>query len=110
MFESQEQKDPPNIFRWIIRIFYLSVVSFVAIATLLIYLFPGTTLEERRGRGINGMGGLLLMVSMALAAPLIPNVLWKLFVKRELPGFWGIVFLVAAFPLISMFVIGIIFH
>ena len=50
------------------------------------------------------------MLSMALAAPLIPFILWKLFVKRELPGFWGIAFLVAAFPLISMFVIGILFR
>jgi len=107
MLESEE-KDGPSIFQCILRGFYLSIASFFAISSLLIDLFPGTTLEERRYRGINGLGGLILMASMALAALLLPYFPWKIFVKKELPGFWAIAFLVAASPLLLMFLIGLI--
>jgi magnesium-transporting ATPase (P-type) len=105
-----EHNDRPSIFRWVVRGFYLLIASFFAIVSLWVDLFPGTTLEERRFRGINGIGGLVLMASMVWAAPLIPYVLWKLFVKRKLPGFWGIAFLVAASPLLLMFLLGIILY
>ena len=91
-----------------IRGLYLTTVSVLAICSFLIDLFPGTTREEIRYRGINGLGGLALMASMALAAPLIPYLFWKLFVRRDIPIFWGIAFLIAASPLILMFLFGIL--
>ncbi len=104
MFETV-QKDYPITIGLTLRGFYLTVVSALAICAFLIDLFPGTARDEIRYRGIKGLGGLALMASMALAAPLIPYLFWRIFVKREVPIFWGISFLIAV---ILMFLFGII--
>ena len=109
MFES-EQKDHPSILGWILSGGYLLVATVLAVCNLLIYLFPGDSREEIRLRGINGLGGLLLMASMLVTAPLVPYLLWKFFVRRTLPKFWTIVFLLASSPLWIMFLFGIVFR
>src|SRR4051812_34581 len=109
MFGNPEAKGGPSILGLILRGSYLTIGGVLGIASLLIALFPGTTRDEIRYRGINGMGGLILMASLVLATPLVPYVFWKL-VTRKRSIFWGIALLVAGSPWLMLFVFGILGH
>ena len=102
MFELIE-KDNSSIFRLTIRIAYIFFAVAVDLGVLYVAIFPGSTKDERFARFLTG--ALLLMVSLILAIPVLPYVVWK-FVKHEPPKFWTIAFVIAIFPILLMIIEG----
>lgn len=103
MFETIES-DRPGLLQIAIRIVYLLLTVALDLSILYVAIFPGTTTDEMKGRGMTGM--LLMMMSLIFVLPVVPYVVWKL-VKRERPIFWGVALVIAAMP-IAVFVGGIV--
>jgi hypothetical protein len=99
------KKDLARVIRLSARIVYLALAISIAIGSLYIVVFPGTTNDEQFERFM--IWSLLLWASILLSAPVFPYVVWKL-AKRERPIFWGVALVIAMVPMLELLVIVIV--